>query len=260
MHKDELPKMECFLHPYAYDDPSYFGESIKKDVDAAVKYFLSNKKNYVFTWETECLVPIFYYEKLHKTDIESTVFNGPSTSDDPELNELKSNCEYLIKQLKANKKLNLSLFLWTIYKTYHYFLKKDSNFVIERPSFCLIKYLLDCGFLFFNNVKFDLIEDDISDCEKGFVRHMCGLLSNDLIHTIINCFPDYYSTNIMFLGYGCHIPGGCSDLTTSMTSFDRFVFGIGDYDYWFDEEISGEEFLMSKLKIEKNYEKCKKEM
>ena len=108
--------------------------------------------------------------------------------------------------------------------------------------------------MFFNNVKFVVEETKLSIDELGFIRHLCALLAHDLICTIENCFPDYYSTNIMYLGYGCYIPGGCSDLSTSLNSFENFIKGICDYDFWYDSDISGEEVLLKKIKIKKNYE------
>ena len=62
----------------------------------------------------------------------------------------------------------------------------------------------------------------------------------------------------MFLGYGCHISGGCSDLTTSMDTFTSFLKGICDYDYWYDEDIVGEELLLKRIKIKKDYDKLVK--
>ena len=258
--EDKPPEMKCFLHPYAYDDPGYFSKDILDDVNTSKEYFLTKKRDYVFTWELECLVPILYYDKLNKTNITNSLFGKSYKSDDKEFNELKQNFKYITKHIKKEEKLNLSLFLWTVFKTYLYFQGKDGEFVIDRASMSLIEYLLDFGFLFFNGVDFALEKQSISDLEKGFIRHMCGLLSNDLIHTIINCFPDYYSTDIMFLGYGCHIPAGCSDLTTSMSSFESFIKGICDYDYWYDDDIMGEDFLLNKLNIEKDYNKLRKEV
>ena len=64
----------------------------------------------------------------------------------------------------------------------------------------------------------------------------------------------------MFLGYGGYIPAGCSSLTTSMNTFDSFLKGITDYDFWFDEEIDAKDFLFIKLNLNKNYEELVKEV
>lgn len=258
--RDELPVVNSSFHPFAYDDPDYFGSELTEDVKKSIDFFSKNKRNFIYTWETGYLALILYYEQTRKTKVIKSLFTRAKNNKDLELDELKCNFAYLNKQLKKEHKFNLSLFLWTIYKTYHYFRKKDFSFVIDKKSFSLMDYLFKFAFLFFNKVKFDLIDDMLNSEEKWFVRHMCGLLSNDLINTIINCFPDYYFTNIMFLGYGCHIPAGCSDLDTSMDTFDSFLKGICDYDYWFDGDIVGEDFLLSKLKIKKNYDKLKKEV
>lgn len=260
LNKIKLPYMTCDLHPYAYDDPTYFAENIERDVKKATKYFLNKKRNYIFTKEVKCLVPILYYEKLHKVNITKSLFSRSSNISDPELIELKSNFGFILKRLKKEKKFDFSLFLWSIYKTYYYFKKLNSEGVIDKTSFSLINYLLDFGFYFFNRSEFEIVEQPISDVEMWFIRHTCGLLSNDLIRTIISGFPDYYSTNIMFLGYGGYIPAGCSSLTTSMNTFDSFLKGITDYDFWFDEEIDAKDFLFIKLNLNKNYEELVKEV
>ena len=258
--RDELPSVNSFFHPYVYDDPNCFGSELAEDVKKSKDYFAKNKRNYIYVWETGYLALLLYYEQTRKVHIVNSLFSRANKYKDTELDELKRNCIYLNKQLKKEHKLNLSLFLWTIYQTYHYFRKNDSSYIIDKPCFSLINYLFKFAFLFFNGIKFDLVESKLTSEEKWFVRHVCGLLSNDLINTIIKCFPDYYFTNIMFLGYGCHIPGGCSDLDTSMDTFDSFLKGICDYDYWFDGDVVGDDFLLSKVRINKNYDKLKKEV
>ena len=188
------------------------------------------------------------------------IFLRSSNVTNQELIELKRNFAFIKKTLQKEKKLCFSLFLWSIYKTYHYFKKLNEERVIDKASFSLLRYLLDFGFLFFNRLEFEIVEQPISEVEKWFVQHVCGLLSNDLIRTIISEFPEYYSEDNMFLGYGCYIPGGCSALSTSFHSFNSFLNGITDYDFWFDEDINGKDFLLSKLNINKNYEALVKEV
>ena len=258
--KMKPPYILCDLHPYAYDDPTYFAENIERDIKVATRYFLKKKRNFIFTKEAKCLIPILYYEKLHKVNITKSLFSRSSNITNPEFIELKRNFNFIYKQVKQEKKLNFSLFLWSIYKTYHYFKKLNNERIIDKASFSLIRYLLDFGFLFFNHYEFEITEQPIEKVEMWFVRHVCALLSNDLIRTIVSGFPDYYSTNIMFLGYGGYIPAGCSSLDTSMNTFDSFLKGITDYDFWFDEELDGKDFLLFKLRINKNYETLTKEV
>lgn len=258
--RDELPAVNSFFHPYFYDDSNYFVSELAEDVKKSKDYFAKNKRNYIYTWETGYLALLLYYEQTRKVHIINSLFSRANKYNDTELDELKRNCTYLNKQLKKEHKLNLSLFLWTIYQAYHYFRKKDSSFVIDKPCFSLINYLFKFAFLFFNGIKFDLVEGKLTSEEKWFVRHVCGLLSNDLINTIINCFPDYYSNYIMLLGYGCYTPAGCSSLETSMYTFEDFLKGICNYDFWFDEDVKGKNFLLEKLTINKDYEKLIKEI
>ena len=62
----------------------------------------------------------------------------------------------------------------------------------------------------------------------------------------------------MFLGYGLHIPGGCSSLSTKMDTFDEFLEGICDYDFWYGELDDTEEVMTNEFKINKDYESLKK--
>lgn len=260
LSKIKPPFMLCHLHPYAYDDPTYFAKDIERDVIKATKYFLKNKRNYICIKEASCLVPILYYEKVHKVNISKSLFTRSINITNPELLELKRNFSYILKRLRKEKKFEFSLYLWSIYKTYYYFKKLNKEHVIDKASFSLIKYLLDFAFLFFNHIDFKIAEQPVIDVEKWFIRHVSALLAHDLINTIINGFPDYYSTNIMFLAHGCYIPAGCSSLTTSMNTFDSFLKGITDYDFWFDEDIDAKELLLSKLNINKDYDELIKKV
>lgn len=249
--RSTLPNMESEYHPYCYDDPNFLGRRIENDVEVSKEYFEKEKKNFVYTWELQYLVPLLYYEKLKGVKLIDSLFSS-SDKENEEVKRLHESFEYVFKHVKEDKKLPLSLFLSTIYDTYHHFFELDSSFVIGRENFILISDILESGFLFFNYPEYEVEESSLTDYEKRFISQMCGLLSNDMVNTIMRCFPDYYSDEIMFLGYGCYTPAGCSDLTTSMKTFEEFIKGICDYDFWCDDkDVNGEDILLKKLHLKK---------
>ena len=251
--KDDLPKVKCEISPDAFTN--YI---TSKDVDISKKYLLGNKRDYIYSWEIKYLALINLYNINNPDSLITDLFNKDEKID-KSLDELLDNTEYLFYNLEKNKKLNLSLYLWTIYKAYQYLRKLDSDFIIKESNFSLFNDLFKFASIFFNDVEFELDDNSgLTKDELDFIKQMCGLLANDLINTIINSFPDYYDTNIMFLGYGCYIPAGCSELNTSMNTFDSFLKGITDYDYWSEYDINGEELLLEKIKINKDYENLRR--
>ena len=259
--KEELPKLETFfLHYASYDDAGYYCYEIKEDIEKAKAYFEGKNRSYVFPSELEALIALLYYQKVDENNITDVLFSDvKEKKDDPVLDELNRNYSYLYTQIKEKHQLNFSLYLWTIYKTYWYFREKNENDVIEKPSFSLLNHLLDLCFLVFNYVEINKANKCTDKESVSFAREVCSLMSNDLLQTIINRFPTYYDPIIMFVGYGCHIPAGCCDLTVNMKSFDKFIKEINNYDYWSDYQLKGDE-MIDKLGIEMDYDKLEKEV
>lgn len=257
---NDIPELENFYLSdtvYANDDDYY--EELSEDAERAMDYFKEQNRNYVFSWELEHLVLVLFGLKITGESLDSIIPGPMEDNEDHELNRIKRDFAYLLNELEEENELDISLFLWSIYNTYHYFYKKDNEFFFEKPSFALINYLLDICLYFFRGARITLVDNENTDTNIYFFERMCGLLSNDLIHAIMDNFPNYYDDMIIFLGNGCYQPAGTSALTTCLKSFDSFVNGIKDYDLWIEPGESGEE-IISKLNIEKDYDKLEKQL
>lgn len=253
--KDDI-EVDFFPTLDMYDnyEKDYYFHTYQKQYEEVISYFKNQgKRDFIYVWDLENLLLAYYVEKLLGNEYINSFFTYGEHDYSIELIELKRNILYLSNNLRKNKKLNLSLYLWTIYKLYWYFRKRFNTFIIYKEEFTLLKHFFEIVFFLNNHKVFAL--DDAPQSYKGtdFINGVCSILSNDLICTLLNNFPTYYSTNIIFLGYGLHTPAGCSALTTDMSSFDSFINGIGDYDYWLGFNFGSA--LLEKYQIEKDYEK-----
>ena len=253
----KYPKFENqFYSDFPFADPFNFDEKIEKQLGVIREYFSDKKRNYVFTWETYYLIVILYYDKRKGLNLTESLFGESPSSDDATLNELKRNAEYILRGVKAKNELNLSLFLWTIYKTYYYYLEKDSGFVIQRECFSLIEYLLEFCFLFHeDDYRFSLSEKTIT-IGRWPIRELCFLLSASLIHEIIDCFP-YANSGGNKMMIGCY-----SDQIESMDTFDGFLKTVSLHLY--DGDSNGyyryDEKQFVALPVEKDYDKLIKKI
>ena len=251
-----LPKLNFSpsLTMYEDDESDYYLDVYKKEYEDTIEYFKKQElREYIYIWELDNLLLAYYYETLLNNNYVNSFFTYGEPDLPKEFKELKRNIIYLNNDLRKNKKLNFSLYLWTIYKLYWYFRNIFNRFIIFYDEFVLFKYLFEMT-AFFNSYKeFTLVDSPKTYKGEEFIKGICSILSNDFICTLMNQFPTYYSDNIIFLGYGLHIPAGCSDLTTEMSSFDSFIKGISDYDYWL--EVDDGSSLLDKYQIEKDYDK-----
>ena len=256
-YENDFPSIQANLNDIAYTDSDYFIEEIEEDIASIKEYFKDKKRNFIYVWEIEYLIFALYSDKVDKTNIVISTFGEPVNNEDKELQELNDNFDIVIKEIEENQKVHLSLYLWSIYKAYWYFHKKNDAYIYDNACFSLINKLLDSAFLFRDGASLPIIENP-KTTYTGFAQFICALLANDLLNTLISGFPDYYDKNIMFLGYGLHIPGGCSSLSTKMDTFDEFLEGICDYDFWYGELDDTEEVMTNEFKINKDYESLKK--
>ena len=256
-YENDFPSIQANLNDIAYTDSDYFIEEIEEDIASIKEYFKDKKRNFIYVWEIEYLIFALYSDKVDKTNIVISTFGEPVNNEDKELQELNDNFDIVIKEIEENQKVHLSLYLWSIYKAYWYFHKKNDAYIYDNACFSLINKLLDSAFLFRDGASLPIIENP-KTTYTGFAQFICALLANDLLNTLISAFPDYYDKNIMFLGYGLHIPGGCSSLSMKMDTFDNFLEGICDYDFWYGELDDTQEVMTNEFKINKDYESLKK--
>ena len=257
-YKDDMPEMNIGISDCSYIEREEFVCETKDEVKEIQEYFKDKKRNFIYVWEVEYLIFVLFADKVNNSGITNSLFGEPAPIEDRELKELNDNFDIVIKKLTEEHKLYLSLYLWSIYKTYHYFFKKSRELIYDRADFSLIDKLLESAFTFFQSLKFNVEEAKLKLGYRQFAQHICGLLAHDLLSTLISDFPDYYDKTIMFLGSGCYHPAGCSSLTTSMKTFDGFLEGIGDYNFWFDENINGTNAVLNKFNINKDYDSLKK--
>ena len=240
-------------------DEDYVKESLKKDLRNVLKYFRNKKEKDIYKWELDYVTLLLFYDQMCHTSYVTTLFEDYKELErTEECEELLRNSDQIIKDLDNNT-FSFNLLLWTAFKIYQYLYNKNSEFIFNKSDLVLIDRLLILGRRMLSR-DFDqrTIKEnkDLDEEEKYFIFSLSQLLCLDLIHTIYNGFPDYYDTCIMYLGYGLHIPAGCSDLTTSMKTFERFINGITDYDYWL--ELEGPE-MFEKMNIQYDYKKVLKD-
>ena len=234
--------------------------------EEAVSYFKTKKRGFVYSWELKFLLPILQMENIEERDIVNDLFPDSSEeAGDPEAKELEENFRFVLTEFENKKKLHLSLYLWTFYKTYHLLRKLDTDFIFPRYTFPLIKALLKVAESFYWSMPYDwdLVDKVKKPLPRGddcFLALACSESASDLIYTIVRCFPGYYSRVIMYLGWDLHTPGGCESLTADMTTFEGFLNDIGDYDFWVDEFTDGKKVLEKKVKIKKKYEEARKKV
>ena len=230
----------------------------KKDLTKVLDYFKRKREKDLYKWELEYITFLLYYDQVCHSPFSVTFFGDyGSLKRTKECDEYVSNFNKLIQGLDNNE-FSFNLLLWTVFKTYHYLYKQNSEFVVNKSDLVLIdKLLILSRKVFPGDFEQRIIKENTSldNEEKSFIFNLSQLLCLDLLHTIYNGFPDYYDTCIMFLGYGLYIPAGCSDLDTSMKSFESFVKGITNYDFWL--ELDGPK-VFEKMNINYDYEKVLK--
>lgn len=225
----------------------------EKDLKNVLNYFNKKEEKDIYKWELEYVTFLLFYDQICHTSYAGTFFGDyTSLQRTKECNEYVNSLDKLIKGLDSNE-FSFNLLLWTIFKTYHYLYNQNSEFVVNKSDLMLIDKLITLSrkVLSINCEKRIIKENsNLNKREKIFIFNLSQLLCLDLIHTIYNGFPDYYDTCIMFLGYGLHIPGGCSDLYASMKSFKSYVNEITNYDYWL--ELNGPR-IFEKMNIKHDY-------
>lgn len=256
--KEELFSVNFnYYPPNLWDIENGFGDevidNIEDDFDNVLKYFGNKKEKDVYKWELDYATFLLFYDQVCQTSYAIEFFdNYKELEKTKECEEYVNNCDKLIKDLNNNT-FSFNLLLWTVFKIYHYLRDKNSEFMVNKSDLVLIDRLIT---LSLKTVQIDwgkrTIKENktLDEHEKYFIFSLSQLLCLDLLHTIYNGFPDYYDTCIMFLGYGLHIPAGCSDLDASMKSFERYVNGITNYDYWL--ELDGPE-VFEKMNIKDDY-------
>ena len=230
---------------------------LEDDFNKVYSYFKNKKEDDIYKWDLECVTFLLFYDQVCQTSYCNELFgNYKELKKSKKCEEYNSNYDKLFKGLENNT-FSFNLFLWTIFKTYHYFYNKNSELIIDKSDLVLIDKLITLGVIVFSNrSKKWTIKENPKLKETDFIFGLSQLVCLDMIHTIYKDFPDYYDTCIMFLGYGLYIPGGCSALSTSMKNFDKFVDGITNYDFWL--ECEGPE-IFEKMNIEYDYEKVLKD-
>lgn len=256
--KEELFSVSFnYYPPNLWDIENGFGgeviDYIEDDFENVLKYFGNKKEKDVYKWELDYATFLLFYDQVCQTSYAIEFFgNYKELEKTKECEEYVNNCDKLIKDLNNNT-FSFNLLLWTVFKIYHYLRDKNSEFIVNKSDLVLIDRLIT---LSLKTVRKDwnkrTIKENktLDEDEKYFIFSLSQLLCLDLLHTIYNGFPDYYDTCIMFLGYGLHIPAGCSDLDASMKSFERYVNGITNYDYWL--ELDGPE-VFEKMNIKHDY-------
>ena len=262
--KEELFSVNFnYYPPNLWDNGNVFGGGeviavfIEDDFENVLKYFGNKKEKDVYKWEFKYARFLLFYDQVCQTSYAIEFFgNYKELEKTKECEEYVNNCDKLIKDLKNNT-FSFNLLLWTVFKIYHYFRNKNSEFIVDKSDLVLIDRLITISFKI---VKKDLDKITIKESkildenEKDFIFSLSQLLCLDLLHTINIGFPDYYDTCIMFLGCGLHIPAGCSDLYASMKSFEGYVNGITNYDYWLDWlEPDGGPEVFEKMNIKHDY-------
>lgn len=256
--KEELISVNFnYYPPNLWDIENGFGgeviDYIEDDFDNVLKYFGNKKEKDVYKWELDYATFLLFYNQVCQTSYAIEFLgNYKELEKTKECEEYVNNCDKLIKDLNNNT-FSFNLLLWTVFKIYHYLRDKNSEFMVNKSDLVLIDRPITLSLKIVRKDwdKRTIKENKtLDEDEKNFIFSLSQLLCLDLLHTICNGFLDYYDTCIMFLGYGLHIPAGCSDLDASMKSFERYVNGITNYDYWL--ELDGPE-VFEKMNINHDY-------
>lgn len=231
----------------------------KSDLKNVLQFFQNKEDKELYKWEMDYITFLLFYDQLLHTSYKKDILNKYEVGKrNKECDEYINNCDHILKDLD-NGILDFNLLIWTIYHIYHYFKNQDISFVIPDGDIQLIDKLLCLSFSLLSvdyNERVVKENNELDDEENYFMFYMSQLLCLDLIHTILNGFPSYYSENIMFMGHNLYSPAGCSGSSLDMDNFDKYLIGLTDYSFWF--EISGKE-TFDKLNINNNYQEVLKD-
>lgn len=265
--KEKVPSLKRFGFSYDLfdeDELDYNLEELKEDFEIATNYFKDKQRNFIYPKEAELLTALLYRDVVTGEDLVKGLFVESSEEEaDPKVEELNRNFTYLISRLKENNKFNLSLFLWTFFKTFHYFSNKSKYSTYKQNSFILIKSILELEQALINSGSSYTFED--ITCSNGgdisYITETCVHLIDDLICSIMGEFPSRTYKPMIFIGYNLHYPAGCCQMVIEMQSFYKFIRGITDYDFWISGTPDyGKELFFKKLHLRWDYKKLLSEV
>ena len=259
--EEKLPILKCFgvsSDTFDKEEIDYYLEEFKYDFETVTNYFKGKQRDFIYPKEAAFLIALLYHDTFKGEDSITELFvESKDSTPDPKVEELKRNYAYLIKQLKDDNKLNFSLFLWTVFKTFHFFRDKSKYSTYKQNSFIILKQMLELTRILNNGPTSYAIEDIACNSDDTcYIDATCRYLLDDLINAIMGEFPSRTYKPMIFLGYNLHYPGGCCQLIIEMQSFYKFIGGITNYDYWIcgDGEY-GKEFFFKKIHVKRDYQK-----
>ena len=265
--KEKIPCLKSLRFNYYLfneDELDYNLEELKEDFEIATNYFKGKQRDFIYPKEAELLIALIYRDVVTGEDSINDLFiESPKEETDSKVEELNRNLTYLINRLKENNKFNLSLFLWTIFKTFHYFSNKSKYSTYKQNSFVLIKSIIELDRALIHHDS-SYTFDDIAHSDAGDIYYITGTcvhLIDDLMCSIAGEFPSRTYKPMIFIGYNLHYPAGCCQMVIEMQSFYKFIRGITDYDFWITGDSDyGKEVFFKKLHLRWDYKKLLSEV
>lgn len=259
-HPELLKELDYNYHPTSFyelkKNPIKDNKNLlKKDLNTVLKYFNKDKRDFVYVWELEYVSFLLFYDQLCETHYVDDMF-GKDKNCSEECISRNHQLNSVIYELKEHHNLPLEVLIRTVYDIYHYYHKMLETDVVKSNEFVLLDKLISLVFLL-SNINYDEYHIGVykkdetytfDEEEQDFLFSMSQLLCLDLIHTIKNIYPEYYSSKIIFMGYNLYEPAGCSSLSLDMSSYESYINGLHDYDFWF--EIDGEK-VFQKIRFDR---------